>query len=146
MKQFLSPIAALLLNGCTDIPEQTMTLDADLNEKLNKVQSVHLIPNPKLFTTKCRFFDGTRGYYVVSGQNNLSDDYAMWKCASEIRHLKCPDLKVTSVNGQALIQVGEGSMTDYSKDQVLHCAREAVRHAVTELLPTSDEVANRASW
>lgn len=146
MKKFLLPILASLLVGCTDIPEQTITLDAALNEKLKKVQSVHLIPNPKLFTTKCRFFDGTRGYYVVSGQNKLSDDYAMWKCASEIRHLKCPDLTVTSINGQALIQVGEGSQTDYSKDQVLHCAQEAVRHAVTELRPTSDEVANRDTW
>lgn len=146
MKTCLLPIVAVLLVGCTDIPEQTITLDADLNEKLSKVQSVHLIPNPKLFTTKCRFFDGARGYYVISGQNDLSDDYAMWKCASEIRHLKCPDLTVTSVDGQALIQVSDGSQSDYSKDQVLHCAQEAVRHAVTELRPTSDDVANRASW
>lgn len=146
MKTCLLPIVAVLLVGCTDIPEQTITLDPDLNAKLSRVQSVHLIPNPKLFTTKCRFFDGARGYYVISGQNDLSDDYAMWKCASEIRHLKCPDLTVTNVNGQALIQVGDGSQSDYSKDQVLHCAREAVRYAVTELRPTSDEVANRASW
>lgn len=146
MKQFLLPIASLLLIGCSDIPEQTITLDAELSAKLSKIQSVHLIPNPKLFTTECRFFDGGRGYYLLSGTSKMSDDFAMWTCASEIRNLVCPDLTVTNTNGPALIKVNEGSMSDYSKEQVLNCAQEAVRYAATGLRPTSDEVSNKASW
>lgn len=63
MKMCLLPIVAVLLVGCTDIPEQTITLDADLSAKLSKVQSVHLIPNPKLFTTIATYREHLGPFY-----------------------------------------------------------------------------------
>lgn len=150
MKKFLILTIAALLTGCsyTDIPEHSITLDSDLSAKLSSVKSVRIVVNPIMFESDC-YADAyllEKRYYLLSGPNELSDDYAMWKCAPEMESLECPNLTVSSANGQALIRVEKGFKSDFSKDHVVRCATEAVRHAVTELRPTSKEVVNRDSW
>lgn len=152
MKSCLLPIAAALLIGCsyTDIPEHSITLDSDLSAKLSSVKSVRIVVNPMMFESDCYadafLLERQRRYYLLSGQNELSDDYAMWKCAPEIENLECPNLTVSSADGQALIRVEKGFKSDFSKEHVVRCATEAVRAAVINLRPTSKEVVNRDSW
>lgn len=150
MKSCLLPFAAAMLIGCsyTDIPETSITLDADLAAKLSSVKSVRIVVNPMMFESDC-YADSfllEQRYYLLSGKNELSDDYAMWKCAPEMDSLDCPSLTVSSADGQTLIRVEKGFKSNFSKDHVVRCAIAAVRHAVTELRPTSKEVVNRDSW
>lgn len=150
MKSCLLPFAAAMLIGCsyTDIPETSITLDADLAAKLSSVKSVRIVVNPMMFESDC-YKDShllRQRYYLLSGNNELSDDYAMWKCAPEMDSLDCPSLTVSSADGQALIRVEKGFKSNFSKDHVVRCATEAVRAAVINLRPTSKEVVNKDSW
>lgn len=150
MKNCLLTITAALLLGCsyTDIPESSITLDAELSAKLSSLKSVRIVVNPMMFESECYedVYLLLPRYYLLSGKNDLSDDYAMWKCAPEMESMSCPSLTVSSADGQALIRVEKGFKSDFSKEHVVRCATEAVRLAETDLLPTSKEVVNRDSW
>jgi hypothetical protein len=106
-----------------------------------------VIRNPALFTIECKTFEaGQTGYYLLSGDKNFQDDYAKWKCAYEMKFLKCPDFNIIPSDGKALINITRGSVEDYSKASLESCVVNSITNAPTELKPTSQDVKNRDSW
>ena len=149
MLRILSCVALLLVGGCSDnlIPDQDIKISPRLLTKLEQLNAVELMRNPVMYTTKCRFFEaGETGYYLISDNNSLNDDYAKWKCASELKYHKCPDFNVTPRNGLASVHVTRGSTEDYSIHDLERCIVNAIEYAPEESIPTSEEVSNRDSW
>ncbi|MAA94919.1 MAG: hypothetical protein CML22_07030 [Rheinheimera sp.] len=148
MKIHFIVLILITLAGCSDIPDQRLALNTELESKLSKLQTVRLVRNPNIFSIECRWFEpGTDiGYYLLSGDGKLTDDYAMWKCANELKYLPCPSMTIESDKSEAIISVNSGDKSQYSKEQVQRCATAAIKHAPTEMTATSDDVANRDSW
>lgn len=149
MLKLLSCMTLLFVIGCSDnlIPDQDIEISPRLLTKLEQLNAVQLVRNPIMYTTECRFFEaGETGYYLISDNNSLNDDYAKWKCASELKYNKCPDFYVTPRNGLASIHVTRGSIEDYSIYDLERCIINAIEYAPEESIPTSKEVFNRESW
>lgn len=146
---YLITILLVVSCGDVDIPDTRVKLSGDKLTKLNNLGSVELIRNSQWFSTECKIFEaGKTGYYIISGGDKLSDDYAKWKCATELKLLKCPDFIVNPINDEklALVSVKRGKVTEYSKYDLELCVNYAIEYAPTELRPTSEKVANRDSW
>lgn len=149
MNKNLIVSSLFLLTACSDsnIPDQDIEINWMLQSKLVTLNSVQLFKNPNPLTIQCEPFKPfMTGYYLISDNGKLSSDYAKWKCATELEHLKCPDLYILPKNGLASVHVTRGSIDEYSKADLNQCVVSAIQYAPEESMPTSKEVYNRNSW
>jgi|TARA_R110002060_G_scaffold9059_1_gene13486 hypothetical protein len=139
----------LLIVSCseTNIPNSKLKLAPELLTKLTELKAIELMRNPEFFSIECRIFEpGQTGYYLMSDNTKLNSEYAKWKCAYELKFLKCPDFIVIPDDGFASVSVLRGMIKDYSKTDLESCVNAAIEYAPIQIKPTSEQVSNRDSW
>lgn len=122
------------------IPLIQMNLTQDEKAKLTSIGSVKLSKAGYL-NINCKIYNSYEySYVMVSSGTKRTEKYAKWSCGHTLKHVDCPEIDVKIVNGHAEIDAGLTQKEDYSLGQVKKCAALAIRHAPTELRPTSDDV------
>lgn len=122
------------------IPLIQMDLTQNEKAKLNSIGSVKLSKAGYL-NIDCKIYNSYEySYVMVSSGTKRTDDYAKWSCGYNLKHIDCPEIDVKIVGDHAEIDAGLTSKGDYSLGQVKECAALTIKHAPTELRPTSEDV------
>lgn len=138
------------LAGCADsIPDYTFQLNDKQEEKLNLLGSIEVY-QASFFDMKCGIHDrnlpGSTGYYILSSNTSMMDDYAMWGCGGiEFAYLNCPSMTLTIKSSNVYVQASGGTVDDYSFNDIEHCTYAAIDKAPMVTRATRESVVNRDS-